>query len=298
MFVRKAPHPAAWRQRGRLLAPSTSGCCCSPAPSAAPGARQEEKTGMDEWRGHPKRDSCHLPNTHGAGPGGLAQGCAPAQSPSLPAGSGVRAALSCPEVLGQLCSPGCCTLAPVPPAGVPRDLPRAAQAGHFGFILDCLGQPSCPCAGATRGVLISKSEVKISPDPNRARMQPVRARRLMLLPGPSQPATAPGRDLGDSRLDGRGEQPLCHGALCPRTRAALGDPQPSLGALRAARSSSARHKPSNCQEQTQSVSQLPQASAPGAPRPSPALLGALSTHTPELGGHRHRARGAPQSLAG
>lgn len=31
-------------------------------------------------------------------------------------------------------------------------------------------------------------------------------------------------------MDGRGEQPLCHGALCPRTRAALGDPQPSLGA--------------------------------------------------------------------
>lgn len=83
----------------------------------------------------------------------------------------------------------------------------------------------------------------------------------MLLPGPSQPATAPGRDLGDSRLDGRGEQPLCHGALCPRTRAALGDPQPSLGALRAARNSSARHKLSDCQEQTQRVSQLPQASA-------------------------------------
>lgn len=35
-------------------------------------------------------------------------------------------------------------------------------------------------------------------------------------------------------MDRRGEQPLCHGALCPRTRAALGDPQPSLGALRAA----------------------------------------------------------------
>lgn len=136
----------------------------APQPRAQlPVLVRKRKPAWMNGEGTPKGTAAISRTPTGLDLGGLAQGCVPAQSPSLPAGSGVRAALSCPEVLG------CCTLAPVPPAGVPRDLPRAAQAGHFGFILDCLGQLSWPCAGATRSVLISKSEVKISPDPNRAR---------------------------------------------------------------------------------------------------------------------------------
>lgn len=107
----------------------------------------------------------------------------------------------------------------------------------------------------------------------------------MLLPGPSEPVTVPGRVTF-------GQEGWAAPVLCPRTELSPPDPQPMLrAALGAARSSSAHHKPLNCQEQTQRVPQLPQASAPGAPRASPVFLSALR--------HTHIwAWGAPAACLG
>lgn len=164
-----------------------------------------------------------------------------------------KAALSCPEELGQPCSP--CAVSSLP-SPLPETCPeQPAHSGWASQIHPGLPWPAvlslCCCY---TGVLTSKNEVEIFHDSNRARSATSQGEEAHAAPRIITACDST-KDLGHSGLEGRGEQPLCcaPGQSCPLLPAALGDPQPSVRALSAAGAAqnvtnprTARRKPKGC----------------------------------------------------
>ncbi|XP_077042092.1 uncharacterized protein LOC143695206 [Agelaius phoeniceus] len=246
-------------------------------------------------------------------------------SPAVPRGA--RAALPCPEELGQPCRAQRCKGSPAVPRGAraalhPTPAPAAApslpssllpvspgtflssdtQAGHFRFIL-ALAKLSCPCAGATRGVLVSRNEAKVFCEPEPEVSAAGQGEDDDAAARTAQPATAQGGIWGLS-LDGGDEQPLCRAqdraapsrpARSPRWLPALA--RSSSGALGAARRAQPISNPRGARSKPKGGHSCPGLS-PWSPQSSSCTAGAVRHTHSWAWGAQAACPGCPIGLGG